>query len=707
MSLDQNLEVNKKLNKNIILYLSIFIIGAIAYYLSITNEDPTVFPKSITDEFKFTAWINAGEDYLKDNYRWITRLFASFLQAGYMALENFFVESPWILIMSLMTLPALAYGGIRLALFCMFTVYFWGAVDMWEVSMQTLALMGLSVILSVILGVILGIFSSQSDRFENFLKPILDTMQVMPAFVYLFPAMFFFGIGGAPAILATLIYAMPPIIRLTNLGIRQVSKETIESAESFGSNKYQLLFKIKIPMALPSIMMGVNQTIMMALALVVLATFIGAEGLGGQVWQAIRKLDVGWAMEGGLCILFMAIMFDRLSSAISKDKETLPNDVEKFYLLPQSLQRYPLANLIELPLRIIVKLTYLIFSNIINIFASFFDSSISIFNKSYSGIIKNFMNQRYFLFSSLLIFIFIYIFDAYFFAIGTFPETWTIEIQKPIENAVKAMTLDPGFISFAKGLKYFIYLYLLKPLNAFLTQIPWWYTMVVFIIIGYVTVGLRFATITAILLAFIGATGMWMHSMITLSSVLVSVLICFVIGVPLGVLASYNKWYRDIQNVVLDAMQTLPYFCYLIPVLMFFGGNIVSAVIATVIYSVPPIIRLTALGLSQVSGGYSEVSKSFGGTGIQTLNKVKFPLAVPSLVMGFNQTVIMAFAMQIVTPLIGGKGLGLQVFNALQRSDTGRGLSAGLAIVLLAIIIDRITHAWTKKQRQALGLDQS
>ncbi len=707
MSLDRNLEVNKKLNKNIILYLSIFIIGAIAYYLSITNEDPTVFPKSITDEFKFTAWINAGEDYLKDNYRWITRLFASFLQAGYMALENFFVESPWILIMSLMTLPALAYGGIRLALFCMFTVYFWGAVDMWEVSMQTLALMGLSVILSVIFGVILGILSSQNDRFESFLKPILDTMQVMPAFVYLFPAMFFFGIGGAPAILATLIYAMPPIIRLTNLGIRQVSKETIESAESFGSNKYQLLFKIKIPMALPSIMMGVNQTIMMALALVVLATFIGAEGLGGQVWQAIRKLDVGWAMEGGLCILFMAIMFDRLSSAISKDKETLPDDVEKFYLLPQSLQRYPLANLIELPLRIIVKFTYLIFSNLINLLAHFLDSSISIFNKSYAGIVKNFMNQRYFLFSSLLIFVLIYIFDAYFFAVGTFPETWTIEIQKPIENAVKAMTLDPGFISFAKGLKYFIYLYLLKPLNVFLTQIPWWYTMTVFIIIGYVTVGLRFATITAILLAFIGATGMWMHSMITLSSVLVSVLICFVIGVPLGVLASYNKWYRDIQNVVLDAMQTLPYFCYLIPVLMFFGGNIVSAVIATVIYSVPPIIRLTALGLSQVSSGYSEVSKSFGGTGIQTLNKVKFPLAVPSLVMGFNQTVIMAFAMQIVTPLIGGKGLGLQVFNALQRSDTGRGLSAGLAIVLLAIIIDRITHAWTKKQRQALGLDQS
>ena len=454
-------------------------------------------------------------------------------------------------------------------------------------------------------------------------------------------------------------------------------------------------------------MMGVNQTIMMALALVVLATFIGAEGLGGQVWQAIRKLDVGWAMEGGLCILFMAIMFDRISSAISKEKETLPDDVKKFYLLPQNLHRNPIANLIELPLRVSVKLINLSFRTIINVFANIIASLISLFNKSNNNSIKNFINQRYFLFSSFLIFIFIFIFDAYIYSIGTFPETWTIDIQKPIEDTVKAMTLDPGFISFAKGMKYFVYLYLLNPLNLFLTQIPWWYTMIVFILIGYVTVGIKFATITAILLAFIGATGMWVHSMITLSSVLVSVLICFVIGVPLGVIASYNKWYRDIQNVVLDAMQTLPYFCYLIPVLMFFGGNIVSAVIATVIYSVPPIIRLTALGLSQVSGSYSEVSKSFGGTGIQTLNKVKFPLAVPSLVMGFNQTVIMAFAMQIVTPLIGGKGLGLQVFNALQRSDTGRGLSAGLAIVLLAIIIDRITHAWTKKQRQALGLDKS
>ena len=137
--------------------------------------------------------------------------------------------------------------------------------------------------------------------------------------------------------------------------------------------------------------------------------------------------------------------------------------------------------------------------------------------------------------------------------------------------------------------------------------------MSVFVAIGYFTVGLRFAIITALLLLFIGACGIWPQSMITLSSVLVSVVLCFAIGVPLGIIASYNQRFKEVLNVVLDAMQTLPYFCYLIPVLMFFGGGIVSAVLATVIYSIPPIIRLTALGLTQVSGTYSEVSRSFGG----------------------------------------------------------------------------------------------
>ncbi len=691
-------------SKNIITYSTILITFLIALWLSFQSEGPSKLPKVVTDEFTFTAWVNDGEDYLKKNYRWFTKIIAGYIKNGYYFLEDFLIDSPWLLIAAIIFLPCLIAGGLRLGLYSLFVIYFWGGTGMWDESMQTLALMGLSVLLCVVVGVTLGVMCSQSDRFDNFMKPILDTMQVMPAFVYLFPALFFFGIGGAPAILATMIYAMPPIIRLTNTGIRQVPEQTIESATSFGSSKLQLLFKIKIPLSLPSIMMGINQVIMMALALVVLACFIGAEGIGGQVWLAIRNLDVGWAMEGGLCILFMAIMFDRFGLALSKTKETLPSDVQKFYLLPQNWEKYIIAKIIEKPLEFLSGLVNFVCINITKYIAYIFEFLISLFNKDTAKDIGELLSKRYYVIPSFIIFFLISFIDSSLFKIGTFPEDWKLSIRQPIADGVKSLTVNPGFIAFTKGLRAFIYLNLLRPLDTFLTHIPWWYTTGIFVAIGYFTVGLRFAFVTLLLLLFIGANGIWPQAMITLSSVLVSVILCFAIGVPLGIIASYNERFRNVQNVVLDAMQTLPYFCYLIPVLMFFGGGTVSAVLATVIYSIPPIIRLTSLGLTQVSGTYSEVSRSFGGTLLQTLNKVKFPLAVPSLVVGFNQTVIMAFAMQIVTPLIGGKGLGLEVFNGLARSDTGRGLAAGIGIVLLAIIIDRISLAWTKKQRIALGL---
>ena len=706
MSSEQTVIVDKSgSSKSVITYVAIILVFLVALFLSSQSEGPSKLPKVVTDEFTFTAWVNDGEDYLKKNYRWMTKIIAGYIKSGYYFLEDFLIDSPWLLVASIIFLPCLIAGGLRLGLYSLFVIYFWGAVGMWDESLQTVALMGLSVLLCVFFGVILGVLCSQSDRFDGFMKPILDTMQVMPAFVYLFPALFFFGIGGAPAILATMIYAMPPVIRLTNSGIRQVSKDTIESATSFGSSKLQLLFKIKIPLSLPSIMMGINQVIMMALALVVLACFIGAEGIGGQVWLAIRNLDVGWAMEGGLCILFMAIMFDRFSMSLTKQKDILPSDVQPFYLLPQSWEKFQVARLIEKPILYLHFAINLICKSVTNLIATFVKYIFSIFNKENAEDLREFLSRRYYDIPSFIVFIIISLVDSYLISIGTFPEEWKLSIRQPIADGVKSLTINPGFIAFTKGLRAFVYLNLLRPLDTFLTHIPWWYTMSVFVAIGYFTVGLRFAIITALLLLFIGACGIWPQSMITLSSVLVSVVLCFAIGVPLGIIASYNQRFKEVLNVVLDAMQTLPYFCYLIPVLMFFGGGIVSAVLATVIYSIPPIIRLTALGLTQVSGTYSEVSRSFGGTLLQTLQKIKFPLAVPSLVIGFNQTVVMAFAMQIVTPLIGGKGLGLEVFNGLARSDTGRGLAAGIGIVLLAIIIDRITLAWTKKQRQALGLE--
>ena len=294
--------------------------------------------------------------------------------------------------------------------------------------------------------------------------------------------------------------------------------------------------------------------------------------------------------------------------------------------------------------------------------------------------------------------------DAVGPGIGEFPESLQFSFREPVDNAVAWLTVNPTFIAFTKGLKAFIYLYLLHPLDVYLTQLPWYITVIILGTVSWVSVGWRFGVTCIVLLLFIGACDLWAEAMLTLSSVLVSVLICFVFGLPLGIAAAHSKRFDMLLRPVLDAMQTLPSFVYLIPVLMFFGGNIVSAVIATVIYALPPVIRLTTLGISQLPVTYTEVSTSFGGSTLQTLKKVKLPMALPSIMLGLNQAVMMALAMQVVTPLIGGGGLGREVFNALNTSNTGAGLAAGIGIVLLAIILDRMSQAWTQTQRKALGL---
>ena len=701
---DNSLYPSKGNYQNLIIPGLTFIALLFSIWLVFQSEDVSEFPAFVTDSFTFTAWVNQGEDFLKDNIKVYTRAVASYVKELYWMLEDFLLDSSWVFVVALLLIPSLAFGGIKLGLLVLFGTMYWGMVGLWGSAMETLALMGLSVFLSVIVGVILGIFCALSDRFERNMKPALDVMQVMPAFVYLIPAMFFFGIGGAPAILATMIYSMPPIIRLTNLGIRQVPNETIETAIAFGSTKRQVLFKVQIPLALPSIMMGVNQTIMMALALVVLATFIGAQGLGSDIWVSIKKLEVGAALEGGFCVLLMAIMFDRFGKAVSRETVTLPVDSQKFYLLPQTWDIYPVARQIEKPLMYIHIAVAFIFSSIIRIFSFVINLVVSLFNKDYGRFIEQFINAHYFMFSGIFILLGIIYYDSNIATIGSFPDSWNLSIRDEIAAGVKSLTVNPTFIEITRSIRATVVIYLLRPLDTYLTYLPYWFTIGALVLMSWKAVDLRFAIVTAFLLAFIGACNIWTEAMITLSSVLISVLLCFVIGVPIGIIASYSKRFQNINEVILDAMQTLPYFCYLVPVLMFFGGGSFSALLATIIYAIPPIIRLTVLGLSQVSTTYSEVSRSFGGSTLQTLSKIKFPLAVPSLVMGFNQTVMMAFAMQIVTPLIGGKGLGLEVFNGLARSDTGRALAAGIGICLLAMIIDRISLAYTKKQRDALGL---
>ena len=208
--------------------------------------------------------------------------------------------------------------GWKFALFCLACCYLIEGTGFWPQTMVTLALIFAATIISLILGLPLGIWSAKSDRMASLIRPTLDFMQTMPAFVYLIPAAMLFGLGRVPGVLATVIFAMPPVVRLTSLGIRQVNKEQVEAGVTFGCTPLQVLFKVQIPGAMPSIMAGINETIMMALSMVIIASMVGAGGLGNDVLASIQRLDIGLGFESGLAVVLLAIMLDRITETFGQ-----------------------------------------------------------------------------------------------------------------------------------------------------------------------------------------------------------------------------------------------------------------------------------------------------------------------------------------------------------------------------------------------------
>lgn len=278
------------------------------------------FPEHI--QIPLDTWIEKAMD-------WVLLSFGGFFDAlgaailhFMLAVERFFIWLPWpILVIGTGVLGWRLMGKWWSGLLMMAMLFFMGTLGYWELSMRTLALVTSAVIVSLAIGIPIGIVMASSNTFESIIKPLLDGMQTMPSFVYLIPALMLFGLGKVPALFATIVYAVPPVIRLTNVGIREVSSSVVEAAHAFGSSYWQTLFKVQLPLARPTIMVGVNQTTMMALAMVVIASMIGAKGLGFEVLLAINRIEIGRGFEAGLCIVFMAIIIDRLTYAMATRKK--------------------------------------------------------------------------------------------------------------------------------------------------------------------------------------------------------------------------------------------------------------------------------------------------------------------------------------------------------------------------------------------------
>lgn len=669
------------------------------------NGGETIFPQSWIEALPFADKFNEFDQWIRPYIQPVTRAIAAGVVWLYEAMSDFLIFTQWQVVVVILVLPAFAYGGLRLGLLAILAVSTWLSLDYWDEAMETLSLMSISILISVVLGVLLGIASSQNDHVEATLKPVLDTMQTLPAFVYLIPAFYLFGIGPPGAILATVIYALPPVVRLTNLGIRQVPAGIDEAATSFGATRAQSLIKVKIPLAMPSIKLGINQTVMMALALVVLATFIGSPGLGDVVYQGLVRLNVGKALEGGLAIVLMAIVLDRVTYAMGHVEHVSQSGHDHvFHLFPQNLEGVKPILYIEYGIDWIWRQIAAAGNSISLLLASVACKLVASFDADFAARLKEILRARSFLIASLVLIAVLLLLESYTDLYGKFPRDWEYSFRTPVNQYMDELTSSEGFYSVTQSIKKTLFLGIINPLNIFLKGLPWWYTTVVFTVGAYLFSGRALAIGTLLGMLFIGAADLWGFSMITLSTVITSVLICFIAGVPLGILSAYNRTADTLLKPVLDTMQTMPVFVYLVPVIMLFQAGQVSAVIATVIYALPPIVRCTTLGIRELPTEINEVSSSFGASLTQTLIKVKIPMAIPAIMLGINQGIMMALAMEVVTPLIGGKGLGLMVFDGMNRANIGISLEAGLGVVLLAIILDRMSQAWTKTQREAMGM---
>jgi glycine betaine/proline transport system permease protein len=584
--------------------------------------------------------LNQVHDAVADN-----RTLLEPIRAVVAALIDFFNNAiaslGWPGIIGLAGAIGLAVGGVRLALLAMLGFASLGSLGLWDESMATLGMMLAAVVIALALGLPLGVLAGRSNRVSAILSPILDVMQIMPTLAYLTPITLLFLIGATPSTIATLIFAMPAAIRITSLGIRGVSPSSVEAARSLGSTDAQILRKVQVPLARRAIGLAINQTIMLGLSMIVITGLIGAPGLGLTLTQGLNKHDVGSAFDSGIAIVILAIILDRLTFAGGE------------WLDPRTRAQTPRGGrwaAVGAPLAILG----------IGLAAPF-------------------------------------VLDA-----TAFPDAFQFSFRGPVNDFTSWLT--DTFQGITLATKDIVTAVVINPLEGFLKSSPWWLLIAIVALIAWTVSGRRPAIIATICLGLIVLLGLWEHSMETLTTVLVGTLLTMVVGIAIGVQTARNDRLRAILRPFLDAAQTLPAFVYLIPALALFNPTRFTAIVAAIIYAAPPVIRLVEVGIRTVPATVIEAATASGATRRQLLWKVQLPMSRYALLLAANQGIVMVLSMVVIGGLVGAGALGFDVITGFARGEQfGKGLAAGVAIVLLGIMLDRITQGAGTRRRTTVA----
>ncbi len=515
--------------------------------------------------------------------------------------------------------------------------------DQWDSAMVTLSSIVIAVPIGVAGGLLLGIAGHRSNNFRMALIPVLDLMQTVPVFAYLVPVLIMFGFGPVAAMIATIIYAMPPMVRVTMLALQQVPDEVNEAGRMTGCTAAQLLWKVQIPSAKHTLMVGVNQVIMLSLNMVIIASMIGAGGLGFDVLNALKRLQIGEGVEAGLAITMLAIAIDRVSQAYARRPPPAHDAPEGNWL-----SRHPYL----LIMAVIVAGTWVI------------------------GIFTPAMNAV--------------------------PEAWTITTGSFWSDVVKYINVN--YFDQLDAFKNFVLLNIMVPIKRLLLALPWIAVVGLVALAGLQLGGWRLALLTGLMALFLAAVGLWAKAMVTVYLCGLSVIIACLIGIPIGIASAKNERLHRVVSTVIDTLQTLPSFVYLMPVVMLFRVGDFAAMLAVIAYCIVPAIRYTDHGIRNVPRPLVEAATQTGCNRHQLLWKVELPIALPEIMLGINQTIMMALSMLVITALVGTRELGQEVYIALTKADVGRGLVAGVCVAFIAMIGDRLISAWVRERKKQLGL---
>lgn len=551
---------------------------------------------------------------------------------------------PWTVVASLAAVLGYYLGGWRLAVLAGGTFTWTAIVGQWKITMETMSVIVIAAPIGFGIGLLLGILAWKSRRFESFLRPVLAILQTLPFYTYLLPAVIFFKVGPTAASVATIIYSMPPMILMTLVGLRNVSPEIVEAGKMSGCTRWQMLTRVYIPSARTEILVGLNQVIMLSLAMVVLTAFIGMPGLGAKLLAMMNSFKLGRSFEIGITIVLLAVTLDRLSKA---------------WVVKQPQH----------------------------------------FEKGTPWWLKN---QAWLVAGS--VFIFFMLASEFIPYLDEVKRKQSLSMGKDIDSAMKTFLAFDPVQAVTYYIRYFFNVWVLIPTENALLYVPTLGVILAVTGFGLLMGGRQPAFIGFLFFALVAVLGWWDRAMLTLHSTVTATLLAILIGMPMAIWASRSESASRRMLYICDTAQTFPSFIYLLPAIMLFGITPITVIISILIYTMVPVVRYTIEGLRGVPVEMTEAADMSGATKSQKLWKVQLPFALPTIAVGLNQALMFSFFMVIIAAFIGTRDLGQEMQRTMAGTELGKNFTLGFSVVLMALAFDNMISKWAAARRIKLGL---